>query len=194
MKGPPMFTTIATLLTALALLGPVPKPVKDAAPAVIMIAYETTFEGKPATRTCSAFYIDLIHLITAEHCVPQKGEQLVAYATGEPLRVIRETENGLALIESQPATGVVPLKLAKSVEMGERLFSFGYAYGETFVGLQRNAAGKYQGHLWVDGPLASGMSGGPVVNERGEVVGVNQASTPEIGVVCLVPEIKELLK
>lgn len=173
---------------------PIPNAVKDAPRSVIRIVYKTEIEGKPAGRTCSAFYIDLIHLITADHCTPKNGEDLLNMETGEKLRVIRQDDGGLALLES-PVSNNPPLKLAKKVEMGDTLWAFGYAYGEVFVGYQRNAAGKADDHLVLDGPLSPGMSGGPVVNENGEVVGVNQmtSQTGEYSIICLVPEIKDLL-
>lgn len=172
----------------------IPKEVKDVPPAVIQIAYPLQEDGKDSIRTCSAFYINLVQLITASHCIPQNGQPLINYHTGTVMRIVKSSET-LALIEAAEPSNVQPLKLAKRVEVGDKLYSFGYAYGEAFVGYQRNAAGKLKGDLLLDGPLSPGMSGGPTVNELGEVIGVNQATSEnnEYSIICLVPEITELM-
>lgn len=187
---------IPAVLAAVLCISAAPnKSIKSVPPAVIKIGYSTVNkEGEKEGYICSAFYINLITLVTAEHCLPpDKHDDLVNMATGEILRVKREGETIAILEQSLPAS-VSPLRLAKHVEMGEHLWSFGYAEGEFFVGLQRNAAGIYDGDLILDGPIIHGMSGGPTVNDNGEVVGVNEATNSVTGVVCMTHEIEELIK
>ncbi len=99
-----------------------------------------------------------------------------------------------ALLEI-PDTGFKPLKIAKGVVQGEYVASLGYANGQTLMAYGRHIAGtSIEGYLVLDGPITRGMSGGPVVNEQGEVVGINQATSPDRGYICPASELRTFLK
>ncbi len=96
--------------------------------------------------------------------------------------VAREPDVDLALLSIE-ARGVTPLKPAPvSPRVGEMVFAFGHPWGQrntvtrgivsALVSAQ-NKRGDKVPIVRSDAPLAPGNSGGPLVNARGEVVGIN---------------------
>ena len=66
-------------------------------------------------------------------------------------------------------------------------------YGQPF-NLVRHIAGLRDFDLALDGPLIHGMSGGPIVERGGKVVGIGQSSDQQTGFGCGAEEIREFLK
>ena len=75
------------------------------------------------------------------------------------------------------------------------MVSFGYGYGWMQV-MQRHIASLKDGDIFMDAPVAPGMSGGPIVDLQGRVVGLNQATDPNhtLTQACGVEEIRAFLK
>src|SRR5215208_2600010 len=96
--------------------------------------------------------------------------------------VARDPDVDLALL-SIDATGLTPLRPASvSPRVGEMVFAFGHPWGQRntvtrgIVSALVHAHNKRGDTLPVirsDVPLAPGNSGGPLVNAKGEVVGIN---------------------
>ena len=98
-----------------------------------------------------------------------------------------EANQDLALIEVDPSgLGLTPLALASSssLEVGDTVYAIGTPYGleETFTkgivsALDREIAApdgaKITGSIQTDAALNPGNSGGPLLDEQGEVIGVN---------------------
>jgi putative serine protease PepD len=98
-----------------------------------------------------------------------------------------EANQDLALIEVDPSgLGLIPLALASSssLKVGDTVYAIGTPYGleETFTkgivsALDREIAApdgaKITGSIQTDAALNPGNSGGPLLDEQGEVVGVN---------------------
>jgi putative serine protease PepD len=98
-----------------------------------------------------------------------------------------EANQDLALIEVDPSgLGLTPLALAssRSLEVGDTVYAIGTPYGleETFTkgivsALDREIAApdgaKITGSIQTDAALNPGNSGGPLLDEQGEVIGVN---------------------
>ena len=96
--------------------------------------------------------------------------------------IARDPNVDLALL-SIDATDLTPLKPASiSPRVGEMVFAFGHPWGQrntvtrgivsALVSAQ-NRRGDRLPIVRSDAPLAPGNSGGPLVNARGEVVGIN---------------------
>jgi putative serine protease PepD len=98
-----------------------------------------------------------------------------------------EAKQDLALIKVDPSgLGLMPLTLASSssVQVGDTVYAIGTPYGleETFTkgivsALDREIAApdgaKITGAIQTDAALNPGNSGGPLLDEQGEVIGVN---------------------
>lgn len=147
-----------------------------------------------SSGTCTAF---VIHeqknlVLTAAHCFDSDGVEKM-FVDNKPVTklVAKDTKKDLLVLQvddlDRPA-----LKLAPSdPKLGDSVASYGYGYGleSPLLKVHHVAADK----LHIDqenigGPLiavdtsyVNGMSGGPLVNMSGEVVGVVQLGTNLVG-------------
>lgn len=145
-----------------------------------------------ASAVCTGFVVSATRgeALTAAHCLPQDGEDLIV--DGELSYVVRQSD--LFALVSVEKMKKPPLSIRKrEAEVGEESFTFGYAWGQMLV-FHRWVAGFLEGDVAFDGPLAPGMSGGPVVDLKGDVIGINQASNDRVGVACGVKEIQAFLE
>ncbi|MFO1093840.1 MAG: serine protease, partial [Planctomycetaceae bacterium] len=117
--------------------------------------------------------------------------------------VMIDEEHDLALLSSEPVPGVAELTLGGVEELREtqeltvlgypfgRLLSYGAEYPAISVNVTRvSALRKEKGALSVvqiDGSVNPGNSGGPVVNQNGQVVAVISAGIPGSGVSFAIP-------
>ena len=142
----------------------------------------------------SGFVVDPNGLIiTSAHVIVGGGAMTAVFADGSnlPATLVRtDTQHDVALISVQ-ATGLPALVLAVgAVKIGQTVISMGTALGEfpntvtvgVVSGLNRSidvGAGSYTASLagvfQTDAALNPGMSGGPLLNVAGQVVGVNTA-------------------
>lgn len=179
-------TTLSLLLPAVSVFHP-RDPIQQTLRSLVRLeSMRVDDNGDEQWMTCTGFMVGLRRALTAAHCV-QADQPLTV--DGTDALVMYEDES--FAIVSAPDKPV--LALAKQFTVGEPVIAFGYAWGEMHV-MQRHVAALHEGDLTTDGPLAPGMSGGPTVNSRGEVVGINQMSNPVVGVLCGVQEIREFLK
>lgn len=123
-------------------------------------------------------------ILTNSHVVGRHTPTVVLQDDGEyeARLVARDPDVDLALLSIQ-ATGLAPLKAATAApRVGEMVFAFGHPWGQRntvtrgIVSARVSAQTRGGDRLPVirsDTPLAPGNSGGPLVNARGEVVGVN---------------------
>lgn len=136
-------------------------------------------------------------ILTNNHVVRDRAQITIAFPSGEeyPGRVVsRDRGNDLALVEARGLTaGSRGLVVASGVEIrvGETVHALGYPLG---VGLSRRpsmVSGTISSAVGLDddiarfrttAPINPGNSGGPIVNDRGEVLGVAVAGVVREGV------------
>lgn len=144
--------------------------------------YSAGEEGQPYTgNVCTGFMVAPKMALTAAHCVPADG---VPFWVDGQASVVLKRDGMLALVDA-PAKPV--LHFAAGLKIQESVTSFGFAWGNMTI-LSRRVAAFKDGDFATDGPLAPGMSGGPTVNQAGDVVGINQAANSVVGVLCGVTE------
>lgn len=137
----------------------------------------------------SGFIIDREgHIVTNNHVVEGADEVKVKLANGKEFdaKVIgRDSKTDLALIKINGAPDLQPLKMGNSDET--KIGSWVVAIGSPF-GLEQTVtagivsakgriigSGPYDNFIQTDASINPGNSGGPLVNIRGEVIGINTA-------------------
>ncbi|WP_433688465.1 S1C family serine protease [Micromonospora carbonacea] len=170
-------------------------------PAELVTAAERTVPGvvsvlvggaTGSAATGSGFAIDdQQHLITNDHILAKGGGGAVTVELPDGRRfaaevVGREPGSDLAVLRVPPDAGLAPLPLAKpgATRVGEPVLAVGSPLGlagtvtagivsaldrQVRLGATRHRA------VQTDASINPGNSGGPLVNARGEVVGVNTA-------------------
>jgi serine protease Do len=123
-------------------------------------------------------------ILTNNHVVGRHNPIVVLQNDGEyeSRLIARDPDVDLALL-SIDATGLTPLKPAPvSPRVGEMVFAFGHPWGQRNTVTRgivsalvhaHNRRGEKLPVVRSDAPLAPGNSGGPLVNAKGEVVGIN---------------------
>ncbi|MET7947597.1 trypsin-like peptidase domain-containing protein [Micromonospora sp. NPDC005324] len=170
-------------------------------PAELVTAAERTVPGvvsvlaggaTSGSATGSGFAVDdQQHLITNDHILAKSGGGPVTVELPDGRRfaaevVGREPRSDLAVLKVPASAGLTPLPLAKpgATRVGEPVLAVGSPLGlagtvtagivsaldrEVRLGNNRHSA------VQTDASINPGNSGGPLVNARGEVVGVNTA-------------------
>ena len=131
-------------------------------------------------------------ILTNAHVIDGATEVRVRFAgETEPRQatvIASEVGNDLALLKIE-ASGLKPVTFAQpdTVRIGDTVVAIGYALaldgGPTVTSgiisaLKRTIvtdSGALNGLIQTDAPISSGNSGGPLVNLRGEVIGINTA-------------------
>jgi putative serine protease PepD len=137
-------------------------------------------------------------ILTNDHVIAGASSLTVAAGgssstTRSATLVGEEANSDLALIRVDPAgLGLKPLSLAssRSVQVGDAVYAIGNPYGldETLTRGIVSALGrsisapdgaKITGAIQTDAALNPGNSGGPLLNDQGEVIGVNSQIASE---------------
>ena len=127
------------------------------------------------------------YVVTNNHVVDGASEIRVKFADGRELpgKVIgRDAKTDLALLKVE-ATGlpVIPLGDSARLEVGEPVMAIGNPFGleqTVTTGIvsatgRAIGAGPYDDFIQTDASINPGNSGGPLINARGEVIGINTA-------------------
>jgi len=127
------------------------------------------------------------YIVTNNHVVEDATDIQVKLADGRelPAKVIgRDPKTDLALLKVE-ATGlpIVPLGDSSALQVGEPVMAIGNPFGleQTVTTGIVSATGRvigsgpYDNFIQTDASINPGNSGGPLINARGEVIGINTA-------------------
>lgn len=148
--------------------------------------------GREGSTGAGWIYDDAGHVVTNAHVVRRAANISVQLFDG---RVTRATLVGvdpftdIAVLKLQDSDHLVPARraTAERVQLGDRVFAFGSPFGFKFSmsegivsGLGRAAGpasefGGFSNYIQTDAAVNPGNSGGPLVDIRGRVVGMNVA-------------------
>jgi putative serine protease PepD len=141
----------------------------------------------------SGFAIDSEqHIVTNEHIIAQGGDGatvMVETPDGRQLKadvVGRDASSDIAVLRVPPSAGLRPLTLAKpgATQVGEPVLAVGSPLGlsgtvtagiVSALDRQVRLGNGQHSAVQTDASINPGNSGGPLVNARGEVIGVNTA-------------------
>ncbi|HSD10902.1 MAG TPA: DegQ family serine endoprotease [Candidatus Binatia bacterium] len=137
----------------------------------------------------SGFVIDPHGLIlTNNHVVEDADEIVVKLADGSEHKAKllgrdKKTDIALIRIDKTPAVSPVALGDSDRLEVGEWVMAIGNPFGlenTVTAGIvsakgRHIGAGPYESFIQTDASINPGNSGGPLINLRGEVVGINSA-------------------
>src|SRR5437016_4708976 len=137
----------------------------------------------------SGFVIDPAgYILTNNHVVENAEEIVVKLPTGKEFKakvVGRDSKTDIALIEIHGASDLVPVVLGDSddLKVGQWVVAIGNPFGlentvtagiVSAMGRHINQ-GPYDNFIQTDAAINPGNSGGPLLNTRGDVVGINTA-------------------
>lgn len=145
------------------------------------------------SSVCSGIIVSATegHVLTVRHCVPDDGLGLLI--NDRPAKIIKVSDT-LALLQDKPFEGP-PIAVRKSkLKIGEELWSIGYAYNIALTFLRRSFAADLGDDFLLDGTMAGGMSGGPIVDSAGKLVGINQATDKTYNATSVGCGAEEILK
>lgn len=157
---------------------------------------QTFFGPFETTYTCTGFVVRPHVVLTAKHCLGTA----MALDGNTKVGVLRMSDDSvdLALLSTEstkPALEFDPLPLHR----GQEITGFGYGFGFTRIlwttgkvmlvdyappaepGTDGEPVEQMTPGIWIDHGYHGGMSGGPVVNADGEVVGIVQRSGDGVG-------------
>ena len=143
---------------------------------------------RPMRGVGSGFIIDAKgYIVTNNHVIEDASRITVSLLTGERYRgkvigVDRETDIALIKIEADHALPVMRFGDSNAVQVGDWVLAIGSPFGldqTVTAGIiskkerDSQAFTSFQRFLQTDAAINRGNSGGPLVNMRGEVIGVN---------------------
>ncbi len=130
-------------------------------------------------------------IVTNYHVIDHADEIRVSFTESEseePLKaevVGKDPELDIALLKVKPKRKLQPVSLGDSeaLEVGERVLAIGNPFGQGHSVTQGiiSAKGRMSpnlplaSYLQTDAPINPGNSGGPLINMKGEVIGINNA-------------------
>ncbi len=165
---------------------------RDVSPAVVAVSVTSGFQGEGQG---SGFVVDSRgYILTNYHVIEGADRISVKFVDGTTLaaKVIGTVKRkDLALLQVDPGNRTLiaaPLGDSDDVEVGEMAIAIGNPFGQEFTvtagiisGLDREIeeegaeAVVIPGAIQTDAAINPGNSGGPLINSRGEVVGINTA-------------------
>lgn len=196
-----MLRRIAVILIAISCLSASPTWFAERSLARLTFNAEDE-NGEKATHSCTGFMVNASKglILTAEHCVPKDGGAVLV--DGVASEVMKKNHD-FALIQVEPFSRP-PLEIETSMDVSDPVIVLGYGYGDLLTVKRTIAATRIENGLKkaaleceliaLDGPIAPGMSGGPIINARGKVIGISQATAPAIGLGCKGNDIKSFIR
>ena len=157
---------------------------------------EVTSDSTQGTVTGTGFAISADgEILTNAHVVADATKITVRLANEPSARdatvVGRDDTSDIALLKVASGAALTPAKLGTtaSTQVGEPVVAIGYALGlrgaptvsAGIVSALGRSLGDLSGLVQTDAAISPGNSGGPLVNARGEVIGVNTASVTARG-------------
>lgn len=139
-------------------------------------------DGKPIARG-SGFYIDKQTIITNLHVLEWAySATITVVKSGSKvnLEVVHAIDRQHDLCTLTVREEGVPVKIARrKPQVGDAIYTLGNPLGLTATFSSGMVSAIRTGFIQIDAPISPGSSGGPVANDRAEVVGISTSSRTE---------------
>lgn len=152
----------------------------------VMLVYAPG-SGGTGTGTVIATAEGDTHILTNNHVIEgsSSGRVWLIFESGKKAEVEiigRDPAADLAILaSSELPRGVVPVTFGGGLRVGQQVYALGYPFGVrsvTFGYINVTESSRIWPFVWTQTPLNPGNSGGPLFNEKREMVGVNTAVLP----------------
>ncbi len=167
-----------------------PEIIERVRESIVLLSSNESSTPSARNALCSGVVIDKVgHILTNFHCIyKQKIINLYYYDENDwkeyDVKVIgKDPLADLALLEVPARTKEVPyleIADANDIQMGMEVFAFGHPMGLAWSlsrgivsSKDRHARHPYIKSLQTDAAINKGNSGGPLLNLKGEIVGIN---------------------
>ena len=162
------------------------RPVDFLKPYIIAERVKSVGTGSIIRITDNFFYI-----LTCSHCVDNADSvtvmlPLLGMMEFHSVVVALSPDNDLALVALPTAPELnalalrpLPLGTSVNLRLGQKLVAVGYPLGQTALKVSDGVYAGFQERLQHTVSISPGNSGGPLLNERGELVGVNNSGVME---------------
>ena len=139
-------------------------------------------DGEAQTAIGSGFFVETGYIATNYHVI-KRTEQVFARSVANQTRytveeiVAIDEKHDLAILKvSGPSSPILSLENSDEIEIGETVYTVGNPIGlegTVSKGIVSSIRDFGSGPLiQIDAPISPGNSGGPVLNEKGKVIGV----------------------
>ncbi len=187
------FLTAAIVATVI-LFQPTPSVIERVVTQLSDIDY---FLSEDKGGHCTGVQVGIRWILTAEHCLPPQDSSVDVTANGNVVRIIkRDASLDLALLETSESTTVPIMEIRKSPpRLGEEIAAvgLGMAPGSDAeivppLVLRRSIARiGSNGYIYTDGTFIGGMSGGPVVDAEGKLIGLVRQGWDKLNIGGVIP-------
>ena len=153
----------------------------QAHPEPITAALQSSVRLYTDTGQCTAFAVRPTRFVTANHCMIGIEDAALEHAAKRYNGHVVGRDEGADLIMLETELIRPGLKLGARPHWGDNVYGFGYAFDlvHPFFAMFQYMGDDPLGHAATfNRQLLPGMSGGPIVNEAGELVSVNSRSNP----------------
>lgn len=169
----------------------IPQVYRQVSPSVVQIETQTQRGLQQGTGTGSGFVVDANgYILTNNHVIDGASSITVKFVDGTALQgqvVGKDKFKDLALVKVNPdGRQLVAVTLGDSdkVQVGELAIAIGSPFGQEFSvtagivsavnrSIQEDSSWTISGAIQTDAAINPGNSGGPLLNDRGEVIGIN---------------------
>jgi serine protease Do len=145
-------------------------------------AYASVVVIRAGDRFGSGFAIGENCIVTNAHVVDVKSRILLQNYDGdisEAEILLREAEADIAVLRAEGAFRPLPLDTADETKIGDDVYAIGapdgmaYTVTKGILSAKNRRFSRTNTYLQIDAAINAGNSGGPLLNDAGEVIGVN---------------------
>lgn len=160
---------LTIVAVSLLLMAPTKPPV-DVARSIV--ALRMPFDGKLKTF-CSGVVAQTVpvpFIITEAHCLDGEDVDKMRVEDKALVEVARSHELVLLRVQGWLANAVPARVAERDAPSGSRVRAHGWAFGKFVAVTEGVVAGEWEEELYLDMQCVRGMSGGPILDEAGQVV------------------------